>query len=121
MTDPGDELQAGVDDCLCRLPPENRFGVVSIGIVPGSQVSDPPLAVDLEVRFDGGRSRRLALRSRAWVNGYFDGKGRADTCRSLLSPPDILAIFEPTVLVEQIAPHSVVRGLMCLLRHEEQA
>jgi hypothetical protein len=120
MSDPplGD-LQAGTDDCLLRLPSENRFGVVSVKVAPGTEVGEPPLALEVEVRFADGRSRYIPIRSKAWVNGYFEGKGRLDTCRSLLFPPDILAIVEPMVVVEQIAAHSVVRGVMCLLRHEQ--
>jgi hypothetical protein len=112
------DLRADVADCLQRLPAENRFGVASMEPAPGSQVGEPPLAVDVEIHFEDGGVRRVPVRSRAWVGGYFDGKGRCDTCRSLLFPPDILVISEPTVVVEQIAGHSVVRGVMCLLRHE---
>jgi hypothetical protein len=112
-------LQAEIDDCLGRLPIENRLGVESIEIVRGSQVGEPALAVDVELRLGGtGGARHMPVRSRTWVNGYFEGKGRADTCRSLMFPPDVLAITVPTVVVEQIAGHSIVRGVMCLLRHE---
>ncbi len=111
------DLQTSVDDCLLRLPLENRQGVEAIVLVPGSAVGEPALALEVEVGLAGGRSRRVQVRSRAWVNGYLDGKGRADCCRSLLFPPDILAIVEPTVIVEEVAAHSIVRGVMCLLRH----
>jgi hypothetical protein len=82
-------------------------------------VGEPPLAVEVEVRVGGGCTRRFPVRSREWVNGYFEGRGRVDTCRSLLFPPDILALLEPTLPVEKVAAHSIVRGVMCLLRHEE--
>jgi hypothetical protein len=120
-----DVFREEVADCLLRLPPENRFGVASIEPVAGSEVGadsdmgEPPLAVELEIRFDDGRVRHVPVRSRAWVNDYFDGKDRVDWCRSLLFPPDILVFTEPTVVVEQIAGHSLVRGVMCLLRHEQ--
>jgi hypothetical protein len=112
------ELRTEVGDCLDRLPPEHRFGVASIELVAGGQMGEPVLAVDLEIRFEDGRVRNLPVRSRTWVNDYFEGKDRVDWCRSLLFPPDVLAITEPTVVVEQIAGHSLVRGVMCLLRHE---
>jgi|WetSurMetagenome_2_1015567.scaffolds.fasta_scaffold83156_2 hypothetical protein len=113
------DLQPGIDDCLLRLPEEDRFGVGSITLVPGTHIGEPPLAVDVEVRFLEGPSRHVPIRSKTWVNGYFDGTDRPDWCRSLLYPPDILAITEPTIVVEQIAAHSLVRGVMCLLRHEQ--
>jgi hypothetical protein len=116
---PVGDFQAGVDDCLLRLPPENRFGVVLVKVAPDTQMGAPPLALEVDVELADGRVRRIPVRARAWVNGYFEGLGRVDTCRSLLFPPDILAIVEPTVVVEQIAAHSVVRGVMCLLRHEQ--
>ena len=92
-------LREEVADCLDRLPPENRFGVASIELVAGSEVGaggevgadsdmgEPPLSVELEIRFGDGRVRRLPVRSRAWVNGYFEGKDRPDWCRSLVFPP----------------------------------
>jgi len=111
------QLQAGVDDALARLPLESRLGVRSIELVPGSEVGDGALAVDVRVSYEKGDSLMLALRSHAWVDGYFEGRGRADSCRSLLCPPDILAIVQPLAIVEKIRADSIVRGVMCYLRN----
>lgn len=114
-----EELQTGVDDCLTRLPEVSRLGVQSIALLPGTAVGDAPIAVDVAVALETGGTRLFAVRSHVWIDGYFEGKGRADSCRSLLNPPDILAIVEPTVLVEKITPDSIVRGVMCYLRNEQ--
>lgn len=113
------ELQTGIDDCLERLPSPGRLGVQSIQLVPGTTVGDAPLALDVSVTMEAGGRRVFAVRSHAWIDGYFDGKGRADSCRSLLNPPDILAIVEPTILVETITAAGIVRGVMCYLRREQ--
>jgi hypothetical protein len=111
-------LQTSIEECLERLPEDSRLGVQSLRIVPGTVVGEARLAIDVEVVLEGGRQREIALRSHAWIDGYFEGKGRADSCRNLLHPPDILAIARPMVIVEEIRADSVVRGVMCLLRNE---
>jgi hypothetical protein len=111
-----DDLQARVDEVLLRLPPPSRLGVRCLRVVPG-ELADKRLAADVEVSFEHGSSRTFSIRSHAWVDGYFDGKGHVEGCRSLLFPPDILALPGPTVIVERLTPDSIVRGVLCYLRH----
>jgi hypothetical protein len=111
-------LDAGLEDVLRRLPSESRLGVISLTVIAGSEVGDPLLAVDVSATFADGGVRRFAFRSHRWIDGYFEGKGRVDCCRSLLAPPDILPITVGSVIVEQIAPQSIVRGVMCYLRQD---
>ena len=109
-------LQSELDEVLARLPVESRLGVSSLRPIRGTEVGDPLLAIDVEASFDAGAPRRFALRSHAWIDGYFDGRGRTDTCRSLLIPPDILAITQPTVFLERISADIIVRGVLCYVR-----
>ena len=115
----------------CR--PENRFGVASIEPVAGSEVGAgercrapaltvgaPPVAVELEVRFDDGRVRRLP--------SPFSRVGQRLLRRQ--GPRSIGAAAFSSATTSSSSPsrpwwssrstgHSLVRGVMCLLRHEK--